>query len=769
MARSTEPGSAEIYQTAEIFRDKCLMSDGSLLFEGRTVWSPENVDYFFRAFVENPDLTPDKSFMTKLEEQLLGQNDDVIILAAEMLAIYFLFPETYSVKSKTKKENLNNVLEWAGLVLPVDHVITKAFNAGLAKTGTYYNTGRPDEITFFARFAKAWKALPAAQQTERISDPWLFQDFVDQIDTAKKRPLRHVLLHLLFPDTFERISGGSARKDIIKAFSSLAPEAEETDNDDKKLLAIRNAIQAEHPQFEHFFQSPWAEQWKTHAPNKKAKTPPSAKPESEKAISNSKSKNVILYGPPGTGKTHALISGKIPGLEFIKDLPPEQQRFVTFHPSFSYEDFIEGITPVLKDDSDGTLKYERKNGVLKQLAQLAQSDSIAIDSNIDLSKVNKWKMSLGNTKTADGDLVFEACIEKSLLLFGFVGEDLSKSISSTESLRDRLNELKVDNQSIATMMRQFTIEMRKGDIVLVTKGNSGGIRAIGEVQGQYEYKPELADEFGFNSDYTHARKVNWLWVNDERTIPSEKILNKQVSQRTLYSINSILKNEELIRILNSKTRGKDKDYVLKIDEINRGNVAKIFGEFITAIEEDKRETPITLASGKTLMIPQNLFIVGTMNTADRSLTHLDTALRRRFKFIELLPNPSLLNGKTIEGVNLTTLLTKMNERIESLLGREHTLGHGYFMKGVNKTIDTSQELYDVIMEKVLPQLQEYFFDDYEQIQMILGKEIINEAELKSLPDNFTTRKVYRINRLEISSFIRALQNEYDLKVEQGDA
>jgi len=166
-------------------------------------------------------------------------------------------------------------------------------------------------------------------------------------------------------------------------------------------------------------------------------------------------------------------------------------------------------------------------------------------------------------------------------------------------------------------------------------------------------------------------------------------------------------------------------YAMFIDEINRGNVSKIFGELISLIELDKRAgcvnaLSVTLPYSKqSFSVPANVSIYGTMNSADRSLTPLDTALRRRFEFKEFMPEPHRLSkrgqGAEVESVNLTALLQTLNDRIEVLLGRDYWLGHAYFW-----SVKTLADLKDVMRHKIIPQLQEHCFDDWEKVRLILA-------------------------------------------------
>jgi len=183
-----------------------------------------------------------------------------------------------------------------------------------------------------------------------------------------------------------------------------------------------------------------------------------------------------------------------------------------------------------------------------------------------------------------------------------------------------------------------------------------------------------------------------------------------------------------------------KPHVLIIDEINRGNVSAIFGELITLLEEDKRKgnpehTEVKLPySGDNFSVPNNVYIIGTMNTADRSVEALDTALRRRFSFVEMQPDPNELSE--VGDVDLSKLLKTINERIELLIDKDHQIGHSYFI-GIQNIVDLQRTFKD----KIIPLLEEYFYGDFGKIGLVLGGEFIKLAENQvAFPKNFPYEK-----------------------------
>ncbi len=469
--------------------------------------------------------------------------------------------------------------------------------------------------------------------------------------------------------------------------------------------------------------------------------------------------NTILYGPPGTGKTFHSVTHAVAIIEQrpIADVKAEcedgmgrksvrerferymangQVRAVTFHQSFSYEDFVEGIKPdVIGTDDKTQVTYAVKDGVFKQLCAAASSSekmqresghAHPIIANDVLEKAAFWKGSIGYYTDPEDDAIYEYCMANDVFAMGW-GEDVDmKDAQSVEDLERKLRENNVSTDGrVLTFLKYLRLQMQDGDVVLVSEGNET-IRAIGIVNGPYFMDAAAPIRF------KQFRKVEWIYK--DISLPVRSVYGNAFTQGTLWQLKPHLMRPHQFKAAHTASASTDQRFVLIIDEINRGNIAGIFGELITLIERDKRagmeeSAKVQLPYSKMVdfSVPANLHIIGTMNTADRSVEALDTALRRRFSFVEMPSCPDLVENAPSLGFSLGELLAALNGRIERLLDKDHHIGHSYFLN-IHKAVDPEQELRLVFKNKVLPLLQEYFYADPRKLGAVLGPNWVKKRE-----------------------------------------
>lgn len=377
--------------------------------------------------------------------------------------------------------------------------------------------------------------------------------------------------------------------------------------------------------------------------------------------------NQIFFGPPGTGKTYATVEAALRILDqpflaghskdrvalkarFDELLAVGDVRFVTFHQSFSYEDFVEGLRATT--DEHGQLRYDVVPGVFKSLCESAAGAS---------SKYRAFR----------------------------VGDRYGTGYKVTRATPDVVEIEKPQGKHLPIGMSLLNTLASYVDAGTFTIEELGNGRWDKKVPGS------ILDPFLVNGykNFLPSMVEHMIGLNEDGLFEPSPVQHTSAK-------------------------------VLIIDEINRGNVSRIFGELITLIEPSKRAgaaeaLEVTLPYSKErFSIPGNVYLIGTMNTADRSLAALDIALRRRFTFLETPPEPDLLKGVEVQGVAIDKLLSVMNQRIAALLDRDHCLGHAYFMSLIDKP--TLNTLESIFRTQILPLLQEYFFEDWQRIQWVLN-------------------------------------------------
>lgn len=438
-------------------------------------------------------------------------------------------------------------------------------------------------------------------------------------------------------------------------------------------------------------------------------------------------KNIVLYGAPGTGKTYDVpeLAVRLCDPSFMAAEPSREEivsrynqlktekriAFTTFHQSLDYEDWIEGLRPVVNENSQVT--YEIESGIFKKLCEEAERPVVK-DKQVGISdNAVIWKVSLAGT--GDNDVRRE-CMENNHIRIGLDGYG---PVISDET------DWSVYNGEGKQILDAYINKMKIGDIVMSCY-SSQTIDAIGVVVSDYEFE----DKF---PNYKRVRRVNWLVKNINENIV-EMNDGKTMTLGTVYRLNSItLDNVKSILEkydTSSKMEENDKAYVMVIDELNRGNVSKVFGELITLLEADKRkgrinaESVVLPYSKKAFHIPNNVYLIATMNTADRSLGSLDYAIRRRFAFIaekpfglevdgfdeDLFEKVSSLFVKNFDeykesGWDQTLKLESADTLSEEYKPEDVWIGHSYFLMQDEEDNTSNRLLYEII-----PLLEEYIRD-----------------------------------------------------------
>lgn len=435
--------------------------------------------------------------------------------------------------------------------------------------------------------------------------------------------------------------------------------------------------------------------------------------------------NVILYGPPGTGKTYSVQRRVVRILrpdmanasdDEVRDLyrryvQEGRVEFVTFHPSYSYEEFVEGFR---YDETTG--KPTRHDGIFLDLVDRASVKKEVVAGE----GARVWKVTLG--RPHESEFVDRAMTNGEITIGWLEDYDLT-GMSKEEITELFTDEYEIGNEGYRSV-NHFVHGIREGDYVVVfhTKRT---IQAIGVVTGEYSYK---GGEYG--KKHPHTRSVRWL----DQSVHDVYEMNgfTELARQTITPLGNF--DRDALERLLPAGEASSEPYVLVIDEINRGNLSRIFGELITLIEEDKRQgasnelSAKLLYSGDPLTVPANLYFIGTMNTADRSIALVDTALRRRFEFEEMMPSVDVVRrvlqekAAAQDGAGTAGLidlvcgvLEVLNKRISLLLDRDHQVGHSYFLEAT-----TVKNLREALYRRVFPLVQEYFYNDPGQLERVLG-------------------------------------------------
>lgn len=699
------------------------------MFTEKPLWTSENVGHLVKHFAENLD-EGKGSFIEKLEAQLDSAPRTAKQLAAEMLWVMYLFPVRRSMRSGTKRQQIRQVWGWSGEPLPdATFELGKALDDGIGRTGTAFNTHRPWEFLFLIRVVEEWTRLSASRREAELADPWAFAKWLEEQDEKGTRQLRHILLYLLFPDHFEPMATASHKRDIVRAFAEQRGEDPEAFdyNDrialDQHILDIRKRIQEDGAATDFgFYDEPHVRVWQ---PDENGNGPPGPREPEQ------------WYREKfGTARVWALAPGR------------GGRHWTGFQEN--------GIIAIGWDDLGDLREFETKSDIHGRLREVLGRPNPSNDSLACHQFAREMRVGDHVVAKQGGTLLLGHGVIESDYQFDERRPEYRhvRRVKWEKTGRWRLPKKHAIALKTLTDFSDYKQWLRFAFRLMEETG--GGTYTAEQAQQDLFIDPGhftsllqsirsgknliLQGPPGTGKTFI-ARRIAWCLIGHKDDGPIEMV---QFHQSYAYEdfVEGFRPTKEggfdlkpgVFRRFCEQARANPAiPYVFIIDEINRGNLSRIFGELLMLIEADKRseDYAVTLPYSDTRFhVPENVHILGMMNTADRSLALVDYALRRRFAFETLEPAYATEYGREAFEKHLADKeadpnlarricerMGKLNEKIatDKELGRGFRIGHSYFVPGDGDV--PSEDWYrHVVDTQIAPLLREYWFDAAEDVE-----------------------------------------------------
>lgn len=713
----------QIYEAAERFVKVALGSDDSLFTPGRAVWTLRTLDELHEQFVQNPDRSGD-AFEVKFERQLSGATPSAIQLAAEILYVHFLIAA--KVSGQRKRDLIRLSLSWSPEEVTIPPELDAVLDEGIAAPGTAFHTYRPFQLQFIIETVRDWKLKSAEEREALLSDPWAFKEFLFSIPLHAAQTQREALLHLVFPDTFEDIVSQDHKRRIAEAFRDELPKPEE--DVDKALLAIRQSLQGQTGGYINFYDPGLVERWRPPS------EPTDQSDEAEEAVVPRGA--WLVRGTDAQGRTLVdrwLSDGYVsigwrragdiaPGASRkeirarLEETQPDIQlgtttgnlyRFITemkvgdlvvapagariyvgvvtsdvyWAPSDDEEplsrrrsvEWINPQQPIARESlSPGAYSALRTLLTVSNLSQFA--DEFA--SRVDLAKAGVLVQ--GRPK----------------LVLPDVSQEIADGLLLPRAWLQDILELLEEKRQLIFFGPPGTGKTYVAQRLAAHITSSGGTYKLVQFHPSYAYED-------FVEGYRPRQATAGGGITFE-LVPGP-----------------------LRQIADAARDDPAHPYLLIIDEINRGNLAKVFGELYFLLEYREEVVALQYSPELEFSLPSNLFVVGTMNTADRSIALVDAAMRRRFYFVPFFPQEEPIAGllrrwleRGGKDIDPALLLEALNEEVGD---RDFAIGPSYFM---TRRIGEVGELERIWKHAIMPLLEEQFFGTDVDVSARFGLEPI---------------------------------------------
>ena len=696
-----------IYEAANRFVQTALRSDDSLFTPGTAVWTRYELDELHKRFVESPDTSSD-AFEVKLQRQLSGAAGTTVQLMAEVLYVHFLVAST--VGGPRKRDLVNLVLSWASGTVAVPPELDAALDEGVAAVGTAFHTYRPFQLYLIIDSIRSLKQKPREEQQALLDDPWAFKEFLFSIPIRAAYTQREALLHLVFPDVFENIVSRDYKRRIADAFREELPGPEQ--DVDRALLAIRERLQKQHGGHFDFYGPGFVERWKS--PEEPAPTP-GPDPIAPRGA-------WLVRGTDARGQTvvdrwlaEGYVSigwhraGQIPSGATRKEIRARLQEAYPEGP-------LGGLTGQLH-----RFISEMKVGDLVVAPAGARIHVGVVASDVYWAPSDDEDQPLCRRRSVEWVNPQQPLARESLSQAAFSALRTLLTVSNVSAFADEF-------ASLVGLGKVVQVQPARPELVVPLASENLGkelllphawlqntLDLLGQKRQLIFHGPP-----GTGKTYVAQRLAahitsgggTYKLVQFHPSYAYEDFVEGYRPRQATdgEGITFELVPGPLRQTADAARKDPSHPYVLIIDEINRGNLAKVFGELYFLLEYRQEVISLQYSSDQEFSLPANLFVIGTMNTADRSIALVDAAMRRRFYFVSFFPQEEPTAGLLRrwlkrEGRDLlpALLLEELNEVIAD---RDFAIGPSYFM---TPRIGEGGELDRIWQHAIMPLLEEQFF------------------------------------------------------------
>ncbi len=757
-SRKTHEGAKKVYTAAELWVDCALRRDDSLFTPGKAIWTRELLGMARERWMEST-VEVTGGFHERLRAQLGDSPNDLFQLMGEALYVHFLVIHSSNMKGETKRKHIDTILQWSSEPMQIPEQLIQSLQQGIGGTGVQFLMGRPYHLGFLIEFAEQWKSLRTSEQEHILGDPWRVKKFVMDLNFRSDwlrdagpdvfTMQREALFHLFFPDTFERVFPPYQKELIANSFADLVTES--TEDVDRKLQNIRKGIQAVYNRDFDFYDNDILDRWEPESMAWAEFVQLAKLYETTGRLEEEELTYKIEVAEELAKARRAVLDGSDNWSQVLREaLPTSKANFIQWRQISNLHRWCAGQTSqalhalrVLWNEGNASVE-ERIRAFAPLLPNFMRSGAgtnmrliagllMALDAEryppFMITVFRQTYQRTGYTQPRnDAD---EAALY--LHALGFLDRFIDEAAQRDLELRHRLDAQSFvwairegrgreddDDDSIEENDEQIDVPTHEIDLASLAEEVFLPVEFLKEIETLLEEKKQVIFQGPPGTGKTFvAQKLAEVLAGSKDRVNLVQFHPSYAYEDFIEGYRPVLKEGQatfglrkgpLLRAADRAKSEPEADHFLIIDEINRGNIAKVFGELYFLLEY--RDEPANLQySDKPFSLPPNLYIIGTMNTADRSIALVDLALRRRFYFVEFHPDDEPVKGVLRRWLEAKAAgmgwVADVVENVNKLLeeDRHAAIGPSYFMKD-NLDEDAVKRIWK---HSVLPYIEERRF------------------------------------------------------------